>query len=213
MPPRLPIGSRRLAPLAVLALLGVAAYALWPGGRGPRLPDDPGRRTVVFLGDSITSGHGLPLEVAFPHRLGAALGVPVRNAGISGDRTEGGVARLQDDVLAHRPRLVVVELGVNDIFGRVPRERTVENLRTIARRVRTAGAGVLLVHVRLPGVLGDGYRQDLREIARSEGAWLLEDFLEDVVPGLTTDGLHPNAEGHARLATRLEPVLRDVLAR
>lgn len=190
----------------------LAAYWWWTGGRTPLPALDPAREIVVFFGDSITSGHGLPLEVAFPHRVGEALGIPVRNAGISGDTTAGGVRRLGSDVLAHRPKLVVVELGANDVFRRVPREQTYANVRAIVRRLREEGAGVVLVHIKMGSWGGDAL-EGYREIARSEGAWLVEDFLDGVVPNLTTDGLHPTAEGHARLATRLEPLLRDILRR
>lgn len=198
-----------------MVLLGGAVWVLWP--RAVHRPPGSGAPslgpTVVFLGDSITSGHRLSVDVAFPHRLGQALGIPVVNAGISGDTTEGGLSRLERDVLAHHPRLVVVELGVNDVFGRWPRERTVANLRTITQRIRAQGAGVILVHITLPGVPGDGHRRDLREIARAEGAILVEDFLDGVVPSRTYDGLHPDEQGHAILAERLLPVLREALSR
>jgi acyl-CoA thioesterase-1 len=166
---------------------------------------------VVFLGDSITHGHRLAAEVAFPHRIGRALGIPVVNAGISGDTTEGGLARLDRDVLDRRPRLVVVELGVNDVLGRWPRERTVQNLRTITQRIRAQGASVILLHISLPGVPGDGHRKDFQEIARAENALLVEDFLRGVIPGHTYDGLHPDEDGQAMLAERLTPVLRQAL--
>lgn len=178
----------------------------------PLLPDPTGT-AVVFLGDSITSGHGLPPEVAFPHRLGVALGIPVHNAGRSGDTTAGGLARLHADVLVHRPRLVVVELGANDAFRRVPVRETLANLRAIVRQARAAGAGVLLLHVGIPLPGAAAYREGLRAIAREEGAALQEDVLEGIVPALTSDGLHPTAAGHARLAARLGPVLRELLGR
>jgi acyl-CoA thioesterase-1 len=200
----------------LLGLLGLALLALayWmTAGKPTPPPLDPGRRTVAFLGDSITSGHGLPLSVTFPQRLGAALDVPVVNAGISGDRTAGGLARLEPDVLVHRPGLVVVELGVNDAFGRLPTAETLGNLRRIVRRIREDGAGVVLIHIS-PGPLApDAYRQGYRDIAQEEGARLVEDFLSGVAPSYTTDGLHPNEEGHARLAAKLEPILRELLAR
>lgn len=201
--------------LLVVVLLIGAVWALWPRAtrRSPRAGALPVGPTVVFLGDSITSGHRLSADVAFPHRLSQALGIPVVNAGISGDTTEGGLSRLERDVLAHRPRLVVVELGVNDVFGRWPRERTVANLQTITQRIRAQGADVILVHITLPGVAGDGHRRHLREIARAEGATLVEDFLDGVVPGRTYDGLHPDEQGHAILAERLLPVLREALGR
>jgi acyl-CoA thioesterase-1 len=209
------VSSRR--PLAVLVagvlLLG-AVWALWsrtaqPPPRSTPAPDTP----VVFLGDSITHGHQLPREAAFPHHLGQRLSVRVVNAGISGDTTEGGVRRLDRDVLAYQPRVVVVELGVNDAFGRRPSDTTVANLRTITQRIRAQGATVVLLHTSVPGVAGDGYRSALREIARDEGAILVEDFLQGVVPQHTYDGLHPDAEGQAMLADRLLPVLRQALGR
>jgi acyl-CoA thioesterase-1 len=211
---------RRAAPrrVVVLALLLAAGAAIiwWPRGRPALPPLDPGRDLVVFLGDSITGGHGLALEATFAHRLGAALGIPVRNAGISGDTTAGALARLERDVLAHRPKLTLVELGANDAFRRVPAAETLANLRDIVRRLRQAESGVIVLHVRmtaLPGLSADPYREGFRAIARDEGAALFEDFLDGVVPGLTNDGLHPTAEGHARLAARLEPLLRKTLAR
>ncbi|MGH7322618.1 MAG: GDSL-type esterase/lipase family protein [Candidatus Rokuibacteriota bacterium] len=218
---RRPLGpGRRRAPAwrrpvlaAALALLGLAAYAWWSGGDAPLPPLDPTRDVVVFLGDSITGGHGLPLEVTFPHRLGAALGIRIRNAGISGDTTAGALQRLGADVLAHRPKLVVVELGANDAFRRVPSAQVLQNLRAIVRRVRESGSGVVLIHVRVAALGSDLPRDGLREIAREEGARLVEDFLAGVVPSLTNDGLHPTAEGHARLAAHLEPILRELLTR
>lgn len=222
MPPRRPrpsptrrTGAGRRTPLllGILGLAGLAAYAWWAGGKATPPPLDPTRETVVFLGDSITSGHGLPLAATFPLRLGTALGINVRNAGISGDVTAGAIHRLERDVLAYRPKLVVVELGVNDIFQRRPREETLGNLRAIVRRLRQDGAGVLLLHISLAALGRDDYPEGFRRIAREEGARLVEDFLSGVVPAYTTDGLHPNEEGHARLAARLEPLLREILGR
>ena len=205
---------RRLGlPLLAVGLAIGAGWALWPA-TAPRSSSTSAARSdgpVVFLGDSITSGHRLSADVAFPHRLGEALGVAVVNAGISGDTTEGGLSRLDRDVLAHHPRVVVVELGVNDAFGRWPRERSVANLRTITQRIRATGARVILVHITVPTIPGDGHRRRLREIAQEEGATLVEDFLDGVVPEHSYDGLHPDEKGQAMLAERLLPVLRQAL--
>jgi len=205
---------RRASLLLLAAALAVGVgWALWPRSTPPpsQTSAPPGSPVVVFLGDSITSGHRLPAAVAFPHLLGQALGIPVVNAGISGDTTEGGLSRLERDVLAHHPRVVVVELGINDVFGRWPRERTVANLRTITQRSRAIGARVILVHITVPTMPGDGQRKHLREIAREEGATLVEDFFDGVVPQHSYDGLHPDEKGQAMLAERLLPALRQAL--
>lgn len=207
--------SRRAWLLAAAVALVLASAALWTGWSSGWLKSfDPTRRTVVFLGDSITAGDGVAPEVAFPHRVGAALGVPARNAGVSGDTTWRALERLSVDVLAHRPKVVVVELGMNDEvdYHRPPAE-TLYNLRQLARRLRKDGARVVLVYTPFAEFGSETYRQGLREIARRERARLVEDFYDGIVPALTVDGLHPSADGHARLAARLEPVLRELLGR
>jgi acyl-CoA thioesterase-1 len=207
------MGPRRALALLTVAgiLLAALTWMLWP--RPPLPPVSESAVAIVFLGDSITHGHRLPQEAAFPYRLGQALGVRAVNAGISGDTTEGGLGRIERDVLAHRPQVVVVGLGVNDAFGRLPGGTTVANLRAITQRIRAQGAAVVLLHTAIPGVAGDGNRRALRDIARAEGATLVEDFLQGVVPEHTYDGLHPHAEGQAMLAERLLPVLRQALGR
>ena len=195
-----------------MASAGAGVYAGWSSGWLKRV--DPTRRTVVFLGDSITAGDGVSPEVTFPHRLGAALGVPARNAGISGDTTWGALKRLEADVLAHRPKVFVVELGVNDeVDYHRPSEQTLRNLRQIARRLRKDGARVVLVYTPFAEFDREVYRQGLRAIARREHAGLVENFYDGIVPKLTVDGLHPSPEGHAVLAARLAPVLREILGR
>ena len=209
------VSSRRTLALLVAAvlLLGLV-WALWPTPKpGPATTGAPSANpTVVFLGDSITHGHRLPRSVAFPHRVGQALGVHAINAGISGDTTDGGLRRIERDVLAHRPRVVVVGLGVNDAFGQRPPRPSSRTSGRSRSGFAQQGAQVVLLHMAVPGVAGDGYRDDLREIARSEGATLVEDFLEGVVPAHTYDRLHPDEQGQAMLAERLLPVLRAALA-
>ena len=154
------VASRRTLALLVAGVLVLGTvWALWPRP-ARRLPASGGSAgtTVVFLGDSITHGHRLAQEAAFPYRLGQALGVRAINAGISGDTTEGGLRRIERDVLAHRPQVVVVALGVNDAFRQAPREATVANLRAITQRIRAQGAVVVLLHTAVPHVAGDGNR-------------------------------------------------------
>ena len=196
----------------ILVLLGGAAFVASSFWARRGLSADPTRQGVVFLGDSITSGDGVSPEVTYPHRLGAMLGVPVWNAGISGDTTTGGLQRLDADVLARRPRVVVVELGVNDeVDHHRPAAETLATLRRITRRLVKKGAAVVLVYTPFGDFDHPVYRQGFRDLARRERVLLVEDFYEGIVPRLTVDGLHPSADGHALLARRLEPVLRELL--
>jgi acyl-CoA thioesterase-1 len=198
----------------ILVLLGGAALVAAMLWARRELSADPTRQGVVFLGDSITSGDGVSPEVTFPHRLGAALGVPIRNAGISGDTTAGALQRLDADVLAHRPRVVVVELGVNDeVDHHRPAAETLATLRRITRRLVKKGAAVVLVYTPFGDFDHPVYRQGFRDLARRERVRLVEDFYAGIVPQLTVDGIHPTADGHALLARRLEPVLRELLGR
>jgi acyl-CoA thioesterase I len=212
------VGSRlRSRPRAVagalIVLLAVAAY-LASSGAWRKPPAGPGREGVVFLGNSITAGDGVAPDDAFPHRLGASLGIPIWNAGISGDTTTGGLRRLDTDVLGHRPRVVVVELGVNDEVGHHrPAEETLATLRRIVRRLRKGRVAVVLVYTPFRDFDHEVYRQGLRDLARRERVGLVEDFYDGIVPRLTVDGLHPSADGHALLAQRLEPILRELLGK
>jgi acyl-CoA thioesterase-1 len=204
--------SRRWVVAGGLVLLAVVVAGIVSPRVRRGLSGAPSRRGVVFLGDSITSGDGVAPDATFAHRLGIALGVPVWNAGVSGDTTTGALQRLGTDVLVHRPRVVVVELGVNDeVDHHRPASETLATLERIARRLRKKGAAVVLVYTPFGDFDRDVYRQGLRDIARRERAPLIESFYDGIVPHLTVDGLHPSVEGHAVLAGRLEPVLRELL--
>src|SRR5262245_20556793 len=104
---------------------------------------------VVFLGDSLTAGYGLGGEQAYPALVEKRLqeqGIPIHvlNAGVSGDTTAGGLARL-DWLLSQKPDVVVVGLGGNDGLRGLPLEQAERNLREIVRRSKAAGARVLLL--------------------------------------------------------------------
>lgn len=177
---------------------------------------------VVFLGDSLTAGHGLGGDQAFPavvqHRI-ADRGLPIRalNAGVSGDTTAGGVRRLEW-LLRKKPEVVVVELGANDGLRGLPLEMTEENLRRIVTSSRETGAVVLLVGMMMPANYGPEYTEEFRAIyprlAREMHVPLLPFLLEGVAgdPSLNLDdGIHPNAEGHRRVAENLLPHLERIL--
>lgn len=177
---------------------------------------------MIFLGDSISAGLHLDPEQAFPAhlaRLLAAEGLPFRlvNAGVSGDTTAGGLARV-DWLLKQTPDVVVVELGGNDGLRGQPLESVESNLRGILTRVIDAGATAVLLGMDVPTSYGDEYAQGFRELyvrlARELEVTLVPFFMEGVgsVPELNLpDGIHPSPAGHERLAENLLPRLREVL--
>ncbi len=177
---------------------------------------------VVFLGDSLTAGLGLAEDEAFPARIEAALaaeGFPVRvvNAGVSGDTSAGGVARL-DWLLSQGPQVVVVGLGANDGLRGLPLEATEENLRQIVVRSRAAGAEVVLLGMRIPPSYGLDYAGRFRDLYEGVADDLdvpLVPFLLDGVaakPALNLpDRIHPNARGHEVMAETVYPYVADAL--
>lgn len=199
----------------VAASAGAAApAAVDPAASGPR---------VVFLGDSLTAGLGLPGDQAYPAVIGRAFaeaGLPAQvvNAGVSGDTSAGGLRRV-DWVLSQKPDVLVVALGANDMLRGLPPEECAKNLRAIVERARAAGADVLLVGMRANPTLGPEYVAKFDAIYPALAAELgvpLVPFLLDgiaAVPELNqADGIHPTAEGQVKMAAMvraaLEPLAR-----
>jgi len=179
---------------------------------------------VIFLGDSLTAGLGLAEDQAYPAQVAARLagrGAPIRaiNAGVSGDTSAGGLARL-DWLLGQHPDVVVLALGANDGLRGVALADTEKNLREIVRRCRGAGARVLLLGMQIPPNYGPDYAGGFRalypRIAKEMDVPLVPFLLEGVgsVAELNqADGMHPTAEGQEKVADNVAPYLeRMVLA-
>ncbi len=172
--------------------------------------------TVLALGDSLTAGYGLPAQASFPARLeqrlkAAGLEVRVVNAGVSGDTSAGGLARL-DWALADRPSVAIVELGANDGLRGLDPGQTARNLDAIVATLQGRGVRVLLAGMLAPPNLGreygDAFRQAYREVAARRQVPLYPFFLDGVAgdPRLNQkDGLHPTAEGVTVIVERIAP--------
>jgi acyl-CoA thioesterase I len=183
------------------------------------------RPVVVFLGDSLTAGLGLAEDDAWPAVVAERLstdGLAIRavNAGVSGDTSAGGLRRLAWQLRQH-PDVVVVELGANDGLRGQPVDGVESNLREIVKRCQASGARVLLVGMRVPPSLSASYANAFAAIyprlSRELGVPLVPFLLAGVAgdPDLNqADGLHPNVEGHRRVADvvlpHLESMLRDL---
>ncbi len=195
---------------------GVKTVALLPilllaAACGPDVPnlDSPGK-TIVCLGDSITSGFGAEPGQPFPALLAAKLDREVINEGVPGDTAEDGLARV-DQALAHNPWMVIVELGGNDILQRVPPERTEAALRQVLDRLLAARVVPVLVELEVPfaGRYSDVFErvEDDYDIPVVEG--VLREILLD--PALKADEVHPNAQGHVKLAEAVAEVVEPIV--
>ncbi|MFO1048881.1 MAG: arylesterase [Geminicoccaceae bacterium] len=195
----------------VALLLTALACLAVPGGAAAAC-----RLTV--LGDSLAAGYGVAEADAFPIKLQAALesrGVEceVLNAGVSGDTSAGGLARL-DWVLADQPTHLLVELGGNDALRGLPVEQLRENINQIVSVAKGRGVKVVLAGMLAPPNMGrsytDAFRQVYEDVAREQSVPLYPFFLDGVVltPGMMqADGIHPNAHGAALIAERIAPLV------
>ena len=146
---------------AVRAFAALAALAVLAGLAAPAAPARAETVRILALGDSLTAGYGLDLADTFPVRLEGALradglDVAVINAGVSGDTTAGGLARL-GWALADRPHMAIVALGGNDALRGLDPDATRTNLDAIVTRIETAGVRVLLAGMKAPPNLGAEY--------------------------------------------------------
>jgi acyl-CoA thioesterase-1 len=174
--------------------------------------------SIVVLGDSLTAGFGLRADQAFPARLEARLkaqgyGVRIQNAGVSGDTTAGGLARL-DFSVPRTAQGVLVALGGNDMLQGLPVAAAQRNLDQILTRLKARGQRVALSGMRAPANWGAAYQKSFDAIypalARKHGAPLDPFLLEGIALDARLnqqDGIHPNAVGADRIAARLAPFI------
>ena len=160
-------------------------------------------QTILVLGDSLSAAYGLPdvdrgWVSLLQQRLSAA-GDRVINASIPGDTTAGGLERLTPLLEKHRPGWVLVELGANDGLRALSPAQMKTNLSAIVKQSRAAGAGVILLGMRLPPNYGRRYEEAFEAVfpgvATEAGIPLVPFFMEGVggqAQYLQTDGLHPN---------------------
>lgn len=193
---------------------------LWAGAAANAAP--PLR--LLVLGDSLTAGYGLTAEDGFTAQLQTALknagrDVVVLNAGVSGDTTAGGRARI-GWALGDKPDAVIVELGANDGLRGLDPKATFDNLDAIIADIRRAGLPVLLTGMLAPPNLGRDYAGDFNAVfprlAEKHGVLFYPFFLAGVAakPDLNQDdGIHPNAKGVEAVVARILPYVLDLLAR
>jgi acyl-CoA thioesterase I len=204
------------------ALAICAWLCLMPGPLLRETDAAMGPMVILVLGDSFTAGLGVPREAAFPAQLEARLlaqGMAVRvvNAGVSGDTTAGGLARIDRALAEAKPDLVVLELGANDALRGIQPDLVRANLDAIIAKVQASGAKCLLTGMRAPPNWGEDYRAAFDRIypdlARIRGVPLYPFFLQGIAldPELNQpDHLHPNERGVGVVVDRITPVLKHL---
>ncbi|HKH91037.1 MAG TPA: arylesterase [Gemmatimonadaceae bacterium] len=182
------------------------------------------RRTILFLGTSLTAGLGLEPDSAYPQQIqrkidASKLPYQVVNAGVSGE-TSAGLLRRLDWVLRRPADVVVVETGANDGLRGLPVDATRATIANVLARIRRErpDAKILLVQMEAPPNLGPEYTSAFHamfpELAREHGVSLLPFLLEGVAgePRLNqSDGIHPNNQGERIVAENVWRVLQPML--
>ena len=180
---------------------------------------------ILIMGDSLSAGFGMKASESWPSLLQQRLtseNLPhrVMNASISGETTNGGLSRLSQALDAHKPKIVIIELGANDGLRGLPLNLMRNNLSRMIELCQQLKTQVLLVGMRLPPNYGPRYTHDFTQIFTA----LAEKYNTGVVPFLLadvatkaqlmqSDGLHPNASAQKQLLDTLWPQLLPLLSR
>lgn len=212
--------NRRL----VIATMAAAIGGIVAAGMARSAPTADRPITIVALGDSLTAGLGLATQDAFPAKLQKALAakgiaVTIADAGVSGDTTSGGLARLDWSVPAGTDG-VILELGANDVLRGLDPAVPRAALEAILRRLKERGIPVLLCGMLSPPNLGADYAHTFNaiypDLARTYGAVFYSFFLDGVAGQrrLTQgDGLHPTAAGVDVIVAAILPKVEELIAR
>ncbi|MCP6720301.1 MAG: GDSL-type esterase/lipase family protein [Patescibacteria group bacterium] len=168
--------------------------------------------TIVAFGDSLVEGVGSSAGHDFVSLLSEKIGVPIVNAGRSGDTTSMALQRLGSDVLSRDPDIVLVLLGGNDYLEGVAKSETFGNLNLIIDRIQEEGAIVAILAIQ-GGLFQDDYRGSFTRLAEEKGAAYVPNVLRGIIgrADLLSDSVHPNDKGYKIMADRIEPVLQDLL--
>lgn len=185
----------------------------------PAPPDD--RPAIVAFGDSLSAGYGVDPGQSYPDILQkqldqAGFRYRVINAGISGDTTSGGLARI-DSIVEMKPAMVILELGGNDGLRGLPIEATRGNVEEMIKALQKAGAKVVLAGMTLPPNYGVDYIGKFEKLYKELAARYdlpLVAFFQGIAGGkglMQQDGIHPSAEGHRIIAANVFKVIRPLL--
>ena len=200
---RMRLGHARTALLLAAVVLAAC------GAKAPTLPKLGADAVVLAFGDSITFGTGAGENQSYPAVLESLIGRKVYGAGVPGEVSAAGLARLPSAIDYYKPQLLILCSGGNDFLRKLSKAQAAENIRAMVRAARDKGVAVMLIAVPEPGLMPsppDFYQDIAKEfgIPYEDGA--LAKILRD--NELKSDLIHPNAKGYVRLAEAVAGVLK-----
>ena len=178
---------------------------------------------ILILGDSLSAGYGMDRQDSWVHLFELRLqehNHPYRilNSSITGDTTQGGLARLPRLLKSYKPKIVILELGANDGLRGVNPDVSRANMTSMIKQSQSIGATVLLAGIKLPPNYGPAYLHRFEsmyaDLAVEFETLLVPFFMDGVifVPGmLQADGIHPNEKGQPVLLDNVWQVLEPAL--
>jgi lysophospholipase L1-like esterase len=200
---------KRAYVIAGIAVLTLAAWFALRGEKVPRLPPLGPNDVIVAFGDSLTYGTGAAEHESYPAVLAGLVNRKVVRAGVPGETTAGGLARLESVLEEHRPALVIVSLGGNDMLRKVSDAEIKANLRRIIQIIRERGISVVLFGVPRPALITSA-AEFYGELAQEFNIPYEGRIVTDVLyrPGQKSDPIHPNAIGYRRMAEAFAALLK-----
>jgi lysophospholipase L1-like esterase len=201
--------ARSMAVRSIAALLAALALLLSGCGQPAKLARLPADAVLLAFGDSLTYGTGANEDESYPAQLARLTGRRVVREGVPGEVSEAGLARLAAALDEHRPRLLLLCHGGNDILRRLPREKAAENVRAMIRLARARGVEVLLIGTPEPGITvptAAFYGEIAKEFRIPYEGDILSTILRD--SSLKADQVHPNAKGYLLMAERVRDLLK-----
>jgi lysophospholipase L1-like esterase len=186
------------------------AFLLAACERAPTLPKLSQHDVIVAFGDSLTYGTGASDDAAYPAVLASLIGRTVINAGEPGDTTASALQRLPEVLDEHKPRLVLLCIGGNDMLRKQPVAVIENNLRLLVQTIRASGAEVVLIAVPAPALFG-GAPDFYGRIAEDLKLPLEQDIFSEVLKDnrLKADPIHANDAGYRVIAERLAEFLGE----
>jgi len=169
--------------------------------------DSLGEKIICF-GDSLTYGTGASSGKDYPSQLSQMISRPVINAGVPGDTTARALQRLERDVLAYAPDIVLITLGGNDLKNGIAKNVAFDNLRAIVEAIQEQGGQVIIGGLHIP-FRDRGFGKGYEKLADETGANLIPNILEGIMGNrkLMSDPIHPNDAGYKIMAERFHQAL------